>query len=270
MHVAHFPSDPSPGWARPVAALGNFDGVHRGHQKILDLVKRQADEDGGAPVVVTFDPHPPRIVRPDKAPPMLMNLSQKLEAFDRAGMHGVAVVQFTPEMARWEPEVFVDRVLVEWLHVAEVWVGANFLFGRDRMGTFTLLQALGEDRGFRTENIEPVRYKDFVVSSTRIRHLVAEGRVDESAALLGHYYYLDGIVVHGEKRGRLLGFPTANLRTENELLPAIGIYRSEFESYGFDASRDLIARGCGWPIFIACVRTKSLTFSRPLVVHFLL
>lgn len=207
-----------------MAALGNFDGVHRGHQKIIDRVKRQADERGGTPVVVTFDPHPPRVVRPDKAPPLLMNLDQKLEAFERAGIQAVAVVNFTADMARWEPEVFVDTVLVDWLAVAEVWVGANFLFGRERAGTYTLLKALGEDRGFRAEKIDPVRYKEFVVSSTRVRHLIGEGRVDEAAALLGHHYCLDGVVVHGDARGRELGFPTANLRTTNELLPAYGIY----------------------------------------------
>ncbi|MSO49795.1 MAG: bifunctional riboflavin kinase/FAD synthetase [Acidobacteria bacterium] len=224
MHIAHFLADAPPRWPRPVAALGNFDGVHRGHQKILDRVKAQAAACGGNPVVVTFDPHPPRVVRPDKAPPMLMTLAQRLETFERAGVYGVAVVQFTPEMARWEPEAFVDRVLVDWLEVAEVWVGANFLFGRDRLGTFTLLKVLGEDRGFLTGNIEPVRYRDFVVSSTRIRRLIGEGRVGESAELLGHHYFLDGVVVHGEKRGRLLGFPTANLHVANELLPAWGIY----------------------------------------------
>jgi riboflavin kinase / FMN adenylyltransferase len=224
MHVAHFPNDQRPRWHAPVAALGNFDGVHRGHQKILDRVKRQADERGGTPVVVTFDPHPPRVVRPDRAPPLLLNIDQKLEVFERAGIAGVAVVQFTPELARWEPEVFVDTVLVDWLGVSEVWVGANFLFGRDRAGTYTLLKALGEDRGFRAEKIDPVRYKDFVVSSTRIRHLIGEGRVDEAAALLGHQYWLDGVVVRGDARGRELGYPTANLRTTNELLPAYGIY----------------------------------------------
>lgn len=224
MYVAHFPSDQRPGWIRPVAALGNFDGVHRGHQRILDHVKRQAALCGGVPVVVTFDPHPPRVVRPDKAPPLLMTLDQKLEAFEAAGIRHVAIVQFTTEMARWEPEAFVDAVLVDWLGVAEVCVGANFLFGRDRTGTFTLLKAVGEDQGFRVDCIDPVRYKDFVVSSTRVRHLIGEGRVAEAAALLGHHYFIDGVVVHGEKRGRDLGYPTANLQVVNELLPAHGIY----------------------------------------------
>ncbi len=224
MLVAHFPADQRPKWPAPVAALGNFDGVHRGHQKIIERVRRQAAERGGLPVAVTFDPHPARVLRPDKAPPLLMTFDQKLEAFDRAGIQAVAVVHFTPELARWEPDVFVETVLVDWLRVAEVWVGANFSFGRERSGTFTVLKTLGNDRGFRTGKIDPVRYKDFVVSSTRIRHLIGEGRVDEAAALLGRQYFLDGVVVHGEARGRELGYPTANLRTTNDLLPAFGIY----------------------------------------------
>ena len=224
MNVVFFPDSPSPGWRQPVVALGNFDGMHRGHMRLLERVRRQAGERGGTPVALIFDPHPPRVLRPEKAPPLLMTLDQKLDAFERAGMQGVAIVRFTPDLARWEPEHFVETVLIDWLRVAEVWVGANFLFGRNRSGTYTLLRALGEDRGFRAEKIDPVRYKDFVVSSTRVRHLVGEGRVDEAAALLGHHYFLDGTVVHGDGRGRQLGFPTANLQTGNELLPAFGIY----------------------------------------------
>jgi riboflavin kinase/FMN adenylyltransferase len=205
-------------------ALGNFDGVHRGHLKILECVRQRAAEVRGTPVVLTFEPHPPRVLRPDRAPRLLMTFDQKCEAFDQAGMQGIAVVRFTREVAAWSPEAFVDAVLVDWLRAAEVWVGANFLFGKDRAGTFTLLKAIGEDRGFTTEKIEPVRYKDFVVSSTRVRHLIEEGRVDEAAALLGHHYVLDGVIVHGDHRGRTLGFPTANLETANELLPAYGIY----------------------------------------------
>jgi riboflavin kinase/FMN adenylyltransferase len=224
MQIVHFPDDPPPKWKDPVAALGNFDGLHRGHLRLLERVRRQAGERGGTPVAMIFDPHPPRVIRPDKAPPLLMTLDQKLEAFERAGIQGVAIVRFTPEVAKWEPEYFCETVLVNWLRAAEVWVGANFLFGRDRSGTFTLLRALGEDRGFRTEKIDPVRYKDFVVSSTRIRRLIGEGRVDEAGALLGHHYFIDGLVVPGDGRGRQLGFPTANLSTTNELLPADGIY----------------------------------------------
>jgi riboflavin kinase/FMN adenylyltransferase len=173
---------------------------------------------------MTFDPHPSRVVRPDKAPPLLMTTDQRIEALGRAGMQGVAVVRFTHDMSQWDPETFVRTVLVEWLHVVEVWVGANFLFGHDRAGTFTVLRNLGTRYGFRAEKIDPVRYKDFVVSSTRVRRLVSEGRVDEAGALLGHHYFIDGTVGRGKARGRELGFPTANLETANELLPPAGVY----------------------------------------------
>jgi riboflavin kinase / FMN adenylyltransferase len=207
-----------------VLALGNFDGLHRGHMKIIDRVRRRAGERGGTPAAMTFDPHPSRVLRPDKAPPLLMTTGQKLEALGRAGMQGVAVVRFTRELSTWEPEPFVRTVLVEWLRVAEVWVGANFLFGHDRAGTFSVLRSLGARYGFRAEKIDPVRYKDFVVSSTRTRRLVAEGRVDEAAALLGHHFFIDGTVARGAGRGREIGFPTANLCTDNELVPPSGVY----------------------------------------------
>jgi riboflavin kinase/FMN adenylyltransferase len=225
MDVIHFPDDPRPTrWVHPVLALGNFDGVHRGHRKILDRLRRVAVERAATAVVMTFDPHPPRIVRPDKAPPLLMTKEQKLEAIADAGIQGAAIVRFTPELSRWDPEMFVRTVLVDWLHVSEVWVGANFLFGHDRAGNFSLLRLLGSRYGFRAEKIDPVRYKDFVVSSTRVRRLVGEGRVDEAGALLGHQYYVDGTVIQGDRRGRTLGFPTANLCSENELLPPRGVY----------------------------------------------
>lgn len=225
MEIIHYPDDPRPAaWHQPVLALGNFDGLHRGHMKIVERVRRRAEERGGVAVALTFDPHPTRVVRPDKAPKLLMTNAQKLEALEQAGIDDVAIVPFTRELSQWRPEEFVERVLVDWLHVAEVWVGANFLFGHDRTGNFSLLRLLGARYGFRTEKIDPVRYKEFVVSSTRIRRLVSEGRVDEAAALLGREYCIDGKVVPGDGRGRDLGFPTANLETANELLPPSGVY----------------------------------------------
>src|SRR5438105_5216954 len=225
MDIIHFPEDSRPPrWTQPILALGNFDGVHRGHRQILDRMHRVAGERGATSVVMTFDPHPPRVVRPDKAPPLLMTKTQKLEAIADAGVQGAAIVRFTPELSRWDPEMFVRTVLVDWLRVGEVWVGANFLFGHDRSGNFSMLRILGGRYGFKAEQIDPVRYKDFVVSSTRIRRLVGEGRVDEAGALLGHQYFIDGTVVQGDKRGRTLGFPTANLCTDNELLPPHGVY----------------------------------------------
>lgn len=225
MDVIHFPDDPRPPrWVQPVLALGNFDGVHRGHRKILERVRRVAGERGATPVVMTFDPHPPRVVRPDKAPPLIMTKAQKLEAVAAAGIQGAAIVRFTHELSRWDPDTFVQRVLVDWLRVADVWVGANFLFGHERTGNFSMLRVLGARYGFRAEKIDPIRYKDFVVSSTRVRRLLSEGRVDEAGALLGHGFFIDGTVVPGASRGRGIGFPTANLATENELLPPHGVY----------------------------------------------
>jgi riboflavin kinase/FMN adenylyltransferase len=224
VNVAHYPDDSIVKWHQPVLALGNFDGLHRGHMKIIDRVRRRAGERAGTPAAMTFDPHPPRVVRPDKAPPLLMTKEQKIEALGRSGMQGIAVVRFTLDVSHWEPDVFVRTVLVEWLHVVEVWVGANFLFGHQRAGNYSVLRSLGARYGFRAEKIDPVRYKDFVVSSTRIRRLISEGRVDEAGSLLGHHYFIDGTVVRGAGRGREIGVPTANLQTANELVPPSGVY----------------------------------------------
>src|SRR4030095_4161752 len=120
MEIIHFPDDPRPPWlVHPVLALGNFDGLHRGHLKIIERVRRGAAEHGGIPMAMTFDPHPPRAVRPDKAPPPLMTKAQRLEPLDRAGIRAVAVVRFTRELSQWDPEMFVRTVLVEWLRVSE-------------------------------------------------------------------------------------------------------------------------------------------------------
>ena len=232
MDVRYVQDSPPPGWPAPVAALGNFDGMHRGHQALIDQVRRRAAVVKGTPVAVIFEPHPAQVLRPEKAPPLLMTLDQKLAALEHAGLGGVAIVRFSHEVSRWEPEAFVQRVLLDWLKVSEVWVGENFLFGRDRTGTFTLLRALGQDKGFRTEKIDPVLYKDFVASSSRVRRLIAEGRVDEAAACLGHPYVIAGTVVRGDGRGRTLDMPTANLQTENQLLPAYGIYATRAEIDG--------------------------------------
>ena len=225
MDTIRYPDDPVPShWKSPVLALGNFDGVHRGHASIIARVRRRAEELGVTPAILTFDPHPPRIVRPDKAPKLLMTLDQKLAFIEAAGIDGAAIVRFTPEVSRWAPEEFVSTILVEWLHVSEVWVGANFLFGRDRTGNYSLLRSLGARYGFLVEKIDSVRYKEFVVSSTRVRRLISEGQVDEAGALLGHHYVIEGTVVTGSQRGHAHGFPTANLQTENEVVPPDGVY----------------------------------------------
>ena len=225
LNVIYFPDESvAVGWEGAVVALGNFDGMHRGHTAILDNVRRRAQKRGSRRAVVTFEPHPSKIVRPEKAPSLLMTHSQKCNAMIENGMDGVGVVRFTTELSRWEPELFVRQVLVQWLRICEVWVGENFLFGHDRTGNFSLLRTLGVRYGFEAYMVEPVRYKDFIVSSTRIRRLIADGQVDEAGALLGHHYTLEGTVRPGAGRGTKQGVPTANLKTANELLPPDGVY----------------------------------------------
>ena len=267
MEITNFPDDPRPRWPQPVVALGNFDGLHRGHMKIIDRVRRRAGERGGTPVAMTFDPHPPRVVRPDKAPSLLMTTAQRLEALERAGMHGVVIVRFSPELSRWDPETFVRAALVDWLRSVEIWVGANFLFGRDRSGNYSLLRQLGMRYGFRAEKIDPVRYKEFVVSSTRIRRLVSEGRVDEAGALLGRQVFIDGSIVRGEARGREIGFPTANVCSENELLPPHGVYATSVQVAGEEANHPSVTNIGSRPTFGGngtTVETHILDFSRDL------
>ena len=167
MDVVYFPDDPRPPrWMSPVLALGNFDGLHRGHQKIVERIRRSAADRGATALVLTFDPHPPRVVRPDKAPPLLMTMPQKVAALEKAGLHGVAVVRFTEAFSRLSPDQFVRQVLVDWLRVSEVWVGADFLFGHERAGTFSVLRSLGTQYGFRVEKIDPERVRRFFLKGT--------------------------------------------------------------------------------------------------------
>ncbi len=188
--------------------------------KIIERIRRGAAERGGTAVVLTFDPHPPRVVRPDKAPPLLMTKAQKLEALDRAGVQGAAVVRFTHGLSQWDArsvrEGGAGRLAARGRGVGRRRLPVR---PRSRRQLLAAAQRSAQQYGFRAEKIDPVRYKEFVVSSTRIRRLVSEGRVDEAGALLGHHYAIDGVVVEGAKRGRELGFPTANLATENDLVP---------------------------------------------------
>ena len=207
-------------WRSPVLALGNFDGLHRGHVKIIERIQRGAAERGGtqrgADLRSAPAAHPASRQGAGAADDQGAE-ARRAGARRRAGRGGGALHARDVAVGAG---AFVRTVLVEWLRVAEVWVGADFLFGRDRSGNFTLLRSLGAQYGFRAEKIDPIRYKDFIVSSTRIRRLVSEGRVDEAGALLGHHYAIDGTVVEGAKRGREMGFPTANLSTDERADPA--------------------------------------------------
>jgi len=209
---------------RPIVTIGNFDGVHLGHRAILETVVGRARDLDGVAVVYTFDPHPRKVLRPANAPGLLTTLDQKVELLEQAGVDVVVVEPFTSEFAHTQANEFIQRCLHERLRPVEVYVGYDFHFGRDREGSMRMLTEQGPRLGFSVTIIPEVTMDDGDVNSTRIRELLAEGRPERAARMLGRPFTVRGTVVRGDERGRTLGFPTANLAPENEVLPASGVY----------------------------------------------
>jgi riboflavin kinase/FMN adenylyltransferase len=212
------------GWPRPVVAVGNFDGVHRGHQALIAAAVAQARERAGTAAVLTFDPHPVRVIAPERAPATLMTLEQKTEVLAALGVDRLVVLAFTPELARQPPEAFARGVLAGALQAELIVVGSNFRFGRDRQGDVNVLAALGDRLGFAVAVVPPVLQHGTPVSSGRVRAALGRGEVEEARVLLGRPFFIDGEVVRGAGRGRQLGVPTANLHPTNETIPAPGVY----------------------------------------------
>ncbi|HEX7596621.1 MAG TPA: bifunctional riboflavin kinase/FAD synthetase [Polyangia bacterium] len=208
----------------PAVAIGNFDGVHHGHQALIVEAGRLGHAAGNEAVVLTFDPHPARFFAPTLAPPMLMSLDRRLELLGAAGADVVVVEPFTADFSALPAERFVAEVLRADLGARHVVVGYDFSFGARRMGNAALLKTLGAQLGMGVTIVQPVMVEGLVCSSTKIREFVLEGRVEGAALLLGRPYETTGPVVHGLHRGRTLGFPTANLESETELLPKPGVY----------------------------------------------
>jgi riboflavin kinase/FMN adenylyltransferase len=211
---------------RPIVTIGNFDGIHLGHQAILKTVVERAHDLEGEAVVYTFDPHPRKVLRPEKAPALMTTLEQKLELLEGAGVDVVIVEPFTKAFASTGADEFV-RTLHERVRPVEVYVGYDFHFGRDREGSMRMLTEVGPRLGFSVTIIPEVTMEDGDVNSTRIRQLLAEGEPERAARMLGRTFTIRGCVVRGDERGRTIGFPTANLDPENELLPAAGVYAGE-------------------------------------------
>ena len=216
-----------------VVTIGAYDGVHLGHQAIIADVQRLAADMGALSAVVTFDRHPAMVVRPESAPLLLTDLDQKLELLAATGVDITAVVHFDEERAHESPEQFVREVLVECLGARAVVVGEDFHFGYQRRGNVPLLRRLGSEAGFEVVPLPLVGRADGIdepVSSTAIRRALAGGEVDVAARLLGRPFEARGIVVNGDHRGRLLGFPTANVEVPNQLCrPADGVYAGWYE-----------------------------------------
>jgi len=216
----------------PVIAIGNFDGVHIGHQKIIETVTARAREIGGTSILMTFDPHPLTILRPAGRPPQILPMSEKIRMLGTLGLDMMLIVPFTREFASITAESFIEDILSRRLRAREVFVGTNFHFGRGGVGDFDLLRTEGERHGIEARRVPVVLYDDQPVSSTRIRENISRGAVDRAAAMLGREYAIRGLVVHGRGRGAGLGFSTANLSTDNELIPALGVYVTRVEVGG--------------------------------------
>jgi riboflavin kinase/FMN adenylyltransferase len=209
---------------RAVLTIGNFDGIHIGHRAILRTVTDRARTLDGEAVVYTFDPHPRKVLQGERAPGLLTTTEQKLELLAAAQIDLVVLEPFTPEFARTSPEAFVRECVHARVAPREVYVGYDFHFGRDREGSMRTLTELGPRLGFAVTIVAEVTIGSRDVSSTRIRERLAEGSVEEAALLLGRPYAIRGRVVRGDQRGRTLGFPTANVAPETEVLPGHGVY----------------------------------------------
>ena len=212
---------------RTVVVIGVFDGVHKGHQALLNRAKEIAA--GRSIVALTFDPHPRTVFAPDSVPPLLTTLAARVELLKIHNADQVAVMKFNEQFAAMSPERFVEDILVKQLNVGTVIVGKNFTYGAKAAGSVNSLMAAGQVHGF-TVDVQELTTKDAdsateVISSSRIRNLVMEGKVEQARQLLSRPHRLDGIVVHGEKRGREIGYPTANLgKLDGQTIPADGIY----------------------------------------------
>ena len=208
-------------------SIGCFDGLHLGHQEVLRRVVARALETGAVAGVVTFEPHPLRVLRPAEAPPMIATLAQRLEGFERAGIEAVLVLDFTRAVAEVSAAEFLESILVERLGMGAICVGPNFRFGHKQAGNTDLLEELGPDFGYDVEIVPPAMLRGEIVSSTAVRTAVAAGAVSAAAELLGRPFALTGEIRAGEGRGGAILVPTLNLAPEQELLPKTGVYCTE-------------------------------------------
>jgi riboflavin kinase/FMN adenylyltransferase len=218
-----------PGWGRCVVTVGVFDGVHRGHRQLIARAVERAHERGLPAVVVTFDPHPAELIRPGTHPARLSTLDRRAELVAEAGADVFCVIPFTEALSRMAPAGFAHEVLVDRLHAAVVVVGSNFTFGHRAEGDVGTLAELGRRFGFACEALDLVSDHDVTFSSTYIRSCIDAGAVRDAAHALGRWHRVDGVIVHGHKRGRDLGYPTANVASPpHTAIPADGVYAGWF------------------------------------------
>lgn len=209
----------------PILTIGNFDGIHLGHQSIFKQIVQRAKSKGGTSIVLTFQPHPLRVISPERAPRQLTTFRDKVGLIKELGIDYLICVNFTKEFSNIEAEDFVKEILVDKIGVKEIFIGSNYLFGKGRKGNPELLKRLGRLYGFSVTVVDELKIDGVTISSSRIRSLISNGRVEDASRFLGRPYSVTGTVISGARRGRkILHVPTANLTTPNELLPKDGVY----------------------------------------------
>jgi riboflavin kinase/FMN adenylyltransferase len=248
-----------------LATIGNFDGVHRGHRRILETVVARAREAQRPSIAITFEPHPHSVLRPDRAPRRLQTLQQKEEAIEALGIEYLLVIPFTRDFSLTEPEEFVRSVLRDRLAASEIYLGSHFAFGRGKRGDLALLQGMGPECGFVASGVQEVLHDGLPVSSTAIRNALAKGDVARANAMLGREYEMDGIVARGDRVGRKIGYPTINLDPENEMNPADGVYATKIHirSFGrrFDCVTNIGRRPTLYEEYATTIETYILDFA---------
>ena len=248
-----------------VGTIGNFDGVHLGHRKILSTVVARAREVGRPSFAITFEPHPMAVLRPGDAPKRIQTLRQKEEAIEAIGVDALLVIPFTRDFSLTEPEEFVRALLRDRLGASELFLGPHFAFGREKRGDLPLLRRLGGECGFAVSAVEEVIAEGGPVSSTRIRRALERGDIADANAMLGREYELDGFVSRGDRLGHQIGVPTINLEPENELPPADGVYVTEIEirSFGrrFASVTNIGRRPTLYEDYATTIETYVLDFS---------
>lgn len=207
-----------------VLTLGVFDGLHLGHQKIIQKVVSRAKAVNAVPTVITFDPHPRAVLYPESSPPLLQTLDQRLANFNVLGIEQAIVIRFNQEFANQNAEVFLRDIVHERLQAKEVFLGKGFAFGKNRGGNIELLKKISAELGFFADEVPEITVRGQRISSSKIRELLADGKINFARRMLGRPYGVEGQIIHGDQRGRSIGFPTANLKPRNRVIPKYGVY----------------------------------------------
>jgi riboflavin kinase / FMN adenylyltransferase len=225
-----------------VVTMGNFDGIHVGHQTLVRNTVADARRGGRLAVVLTFEPHPVKVLAPERAPRLILNHDDKMEILEKLGLDLIMIQKFDRDFSHIEAEDFVTEYLLKGLNVKKIWIGRDVRFGQRRSGNAESLSRWGREQKFEVGIVEPIMIDGARVSSSRIRDMIDDGRVAQVRPMLGRYHFISGEVVIGQRRGRELGFPTANLAARTDLLPKDGIYATLFE---VDGSRLLSVTSIG-------------------------